>query len=60
MPQINAQIVSGHERLLIAIERDRIDVIGVRVGEYTLGYGLDLDAVEILDHRYADSARVAV
>lgn len=35
-------------------------MIGVRVGEHAFGYGLDLDAVQVFDDRYADRAYVAV
>jgi hypothetical protein len=52
VPQVNSQIVGGHERLLVAVQRDRVDVIGVRVGEHTLGHGLDLGAVHVLDDGY--------
>ena len=60
MPQIDPQIVGGHERFLIAIERDRVDVIGVCVGEDAFGYGFNLDAVQVPDYGYTDRTYVSV
>ena len=60
VPQVDAQVVGRHERLLVAVQRDRVDVIGVRVGEYALGHRFDLHAVHVLDNRYGHVANVAV
>ncbi len=60
VPEIDSQIVCWHEGLLIAIQRDRVDVVGVGVGEYSLGHCFDLDSVHVLDHRYADGSDITL
>lgn len=60
VPQIDSQVVRGHERLLVTVEWDWVYVIGVSVGKNSFRYGLDLDAVHVFDDWYAYGTSIAI
>jgi hypothetical protein len=41
VPEVDTEVISGDERLLVAVDRHRIDVVGVRVGKHPSGTGFD-------------------
>lgn len=40
VPQVDAQVVSRQVGLVVAVDRDRVDVVGVGVGEHPARAGL--------------------
>ena len=40
VPQVDPQVVGRDERLVVAVDRYRVDVVGVRVGEHPLDPGV--------------------
>lgn len=39
VPQVDAEVVCGQIRLVVTVDWDRVDMIGVSVGEYPAGTG---------------------
>ena len=49
VPEVHSQVVGRQVRAIITVHRDGVDVVGVRVGEYSSGHGLNGDVVVDLD-----------
>ena len=49
VPEVHSQVVGRQVRAIITVHRDGVDVVGVRVGEYSSGHGLNGDVIVDLD-----------
>lgn len=41
MPQVDAQVIGGNERRRVTVQRYRVDMVAMGVGEYSSGDGLN-------------------
>ena len=53
VPQIHTEVVSRQVSAVVAVDGYGVDVVGVCIGEYSPGHGLDGDVVLDL-HRHAE------
>lgn len=45
MPEIYSEVVCREVRAVVAVHRDRVDVVGVGIGKYPPGHGLDRNVI---------------
>lgn len=53
MPEVDPQVISRHVGLIVRVDRDGVDVVGVSVGKYSPGAHLH-HKVHRLQHRHLE------
>lgn len=56
VPEVDAEVVRGQIRLVVAVDRDGVDMVGVSVGEHPPGTGFHHE-VHGYQHRHLRSGR---